>query len=144
MVKKLYASLILGLSIIFCMDSCVDSESLLDKEESNDIYEDMVFTDPYNAIWFLNNIYKSMNDGFNVFGSDDSGGFLGNAVDEGIWKANWDNAYKMSSGAWTTENVLINYDPWKKYYKAIVDNNPSQKVFWNGWMSRLERNRALI
>ena len=68
MVKKLYASLILGLSIIFCMDSCVDSESLLDKEESNDIYEDMVFTDPYNAIWFLNNIYKSMNDGFNVFG----------------------------------------------------------------------------
>lgn len=119
MVKKIYVSLILGLSIIFCMDSCVDSESLLDKEESNDIYEDMVFTDPYNAIWFLNNIYKSMNDGFNVFGSDNSGGMLGNAVDEGMWKANWDNAYKMSSGAWTSELVLINYDPWKKYYKAI-------------------------
>lgn len=30
------------------------------------------------------------------------------------------------------------------YYKAIVENNPSQKVFWNGWMNRLERNRALI
>lgn len=32
----------------------------------------------------------------------------------------------------------------EKYYKSIVENNPSQKVFWNGWMSRLERNRALI
>lgn len=30
------------------------------------------------------------------------------------------------------------------YYKAIVENNPSQKVFWNGWMNRLKRNRALI
>lgn len=30
------------------------------------------------------------------------------------------------------------------YYKAIVESNPSQKVFWNGWMNRLERNRALI
>ena len=32
----------------------------------------------------------------------------------------------------------------EKYYKAIVESNPSQKVFWNGWMNRLERNRALI
>lgn len=32
----------------------------------------------------------------------------------------------------------------EKYYKSIVESNPSQKVFWNGWMNRLERNRALI
>lgn len=119
MVKKLYIPLVLGLAAVFCMSSCVDSSSLLDKEESNDIYEDMVFTDPYNAIWFLNNIYKSMNDGFNVFGTDNAGGMLGNAVDEGSWKANWDNAYKMSSGAWTSKDMLLNYDPWKKYYTAI-------------------------
>ncbi len=32
----------------------------------------------------------------------------------------------------------------EKYYRSIVENNPSQKVFWNGWMNRLERNRRLI
>lgn len=30
------------------------------------------------------------------------------------------------------------------YYKAIVENNPSQSVFLRGWLNRLERNRALI
>ena len=88
--------IICALALLSDVVGCEDSSSLLDKEESNDIYENMVFSDPYNATWFLSNIYKSMNDGFMVFGSDDSGGFLGNAVDEGIWKANWDNAYKMS------------------------------------------------
>ncbi len=111
--------IVCALALLLGVSGCQDSSSLLDKEESNDIYENMVFSDPYNAVWFLNNIYKSMNDGFLVFGSNDSGGFLGNAVDEGMWKANWDNAYKMSVGAWTTSNVLINYDPWKKYYTAI-------------------------
>ena len=32
----------------------------------------------------------------------------------------------------------------EKYYRSIVENNPSQKVFLNGWMNRLKRNRALI
>lgn len=30
------------------------------------------------------------------------------------------------------------------YYKAIVENNPSQAKFLRGWLNRLERNRALI
>lgn len=30
------------------------------------------------------------------------------------------------------------------YYKAIVENNPSQTKFLRGWLNRLERNRALI
>ena len=32
----------------------------------------------------------------------------------------------------------------EKYYKSIVENNPSQGVFLRGWLNRLERNRALI
>ena len=32
----------------------------------------------------------------------------------------------------------------EKYYKAIVESNPSQGVFLCGWLNRLERNRALI
>ena len=32
----------------------------------------------------------------------------------------------------------------EKYYRSIVENNPSQAKFLRGWMNRLERNRALI
>ena len=32
----------------------------------------------------------------------------------------------------------------EKYYKSIVENNPSQGVFLRGWLNRLERNRRLI
>lgn len=131
--------IICALALLSGVVGCEDSSSLLDKEESNDIYENMVFSDPYNATWFLSNIYKSMNDGFMVFGSDDSGGFLGNAVDEGIWKANWDNAYKMSVGAWATTDMLLNYDPWKNTIRRSVRH----AVFWNmPTKSPTRRNRS--
>lgn len=32
----------------------------------------------------------------------------------------------------------------EKYYRSIVENNPSQAKFLRGWLNRLERNRALI
>lgn len=32
----------------------------------------------------------------------------------------------------------------EKYYRSIVENNPSQAKFLRGWLNRLKRNRALI
>jgi hypothetical protein len=57
--------IICALALLSGVVGCEDSSSLLDKEESNDIYENMVFSDPYNATWFLSNIYKSNNSKFN-------------------------------------------------------------------------------
>lgn len=114
---KIFATLALLLSFVGCQ---TDAGGLLDKEETNDIYEQMVFSDPQYATWFLNGIYREMNSGFYVFGN---AGFLGNAVDEGLWKATWDNAYVMSNGAWTTKFLPINYHPWKKYFSAIRATN---------------------
>ncbi|MBQ7194080.1 MAG: RagB/SusD family nutrient uptake outer membrane protein [Bacteroidales bacterium] len=116
--KKIFYTLV-SMLLVLSFHSCQDASSLLDKEESNDIYEDMVFSDAYNAVWFLNGVYAQMNPGYEVFGSVNSGGFLGNAVDEGSWKANWDNASKMSAGAWTTSDNLLAYNPWNRYYSAI-------------------------
>lgn len=93
-----------------------DGSSLLDKAQVNDIYEPMVFSNPQYAMWYLDAIYKEMNYGYWRFGV---AGFLGNAVDEGHWKANWDNAYVMSSGNWNSTNIPLSTDPWKKNYAAI-------------------------
>ena len=32
----------------------------------------------------------------------------------------------------------------EQLFRAIVSNNPSQKVFLRGWLNRLEKNRKLI
>lgn len=129
--------IICALALLSGVVGCEDSSSLLDKEESNDIYENMVFSDPYNATWFLSNIYKSMNDGFMVFGSDDSGGFLGNAVDEGIWKANWDNAYTSERGRRPTCcSTTIRG-------KNTIRRSVRHAVFWNmPTKSPTRRNRS--
>lgn len=94
-----------------------DGSDFLDKEETNDIYEDQVFTTPQYAVWYLNGIYRELNDADYVkFGS---AGFLGNAVDEGQPKANWDNAHVMGSGAWGPTVNPLNEDVWAKNYSAI-------------------------
>lgn len=115
--KKIIFQIMVLAASAFIFAGCEDASSLLDKEESNDIYEDMVFSDAYNAVWFLNGVYSSLNDGFSVFPS--GYGFLGNIVDEGSWKATWDHAYMMSAGSWTNSSVLLDEDPWNKNYTAI-------------------------
>ncbi len=107
------AIVILGVFFWGCQE---DATSLLDKEETNDIYEDQVFTNPQYASWFLNGIYAELNNGFFKFGS---AGFLSNAVDEGIPKANWDNAYVFALGSWGPTSVPININVWNKNYSAI-------------------------
>jgi starch-binding outer membrane protein, SusD/RagB family len=93
-----------------------DGSNLLDKQETNDIYEDMVFTDPQNAVWYLNAIYKEMNADYFRFGT---AGFLGNAIDEGQCKANWDNAHLMGIGSWSPATIPLAVNVWKKNYAAI-------------------------
>ncbi len=93
-----------------------DGSNLLDKEETNDIYADMVFTNPQYAVWFLNGIYKEMNAGYFRFGT---AGFLGNATDEGQCKANWDNAHLMGIGSWGPTTIPFNPNVWQKNYEAI-------------------------
>lgn len=115
--KNTFWNIIVAVLIMTCMSACQDAANLLDKEESNDIYEEMVFSDPYNAVWFLNGVYSKLNNGYTVFPSGN--GFLGLVVDEGSWKATWDNSYMMSSGSWANNKVLLDEDPWKKNYTAI-------------------------
>ena len=104
---------LLGILFFGCQE---DATNLLDKEETNDIYEDQVFTNSQNAIWFLNGIYRELNNGFFKFGA---AGLLSNAVDESISKANWDNAYVFALGSWGPTSVPININVWSKYYSAI-------------------------
>ena len=93
-----------------------DTNSLLDKAQVNDIYEDMVFSNPQYAVWYLNSLYKEMNANFWRFGS---AGFLGNAIDEGQCKANWDQAHNMGIGSWGPTKIPYSVDVWKKNYAAI-------------------------
>ncbi len=93
-----------------------DGSDLLDKQETNDIYEEMVFTEPQYAVWFLNGIYREMNADYFRFGT---AGFLGNATDEGQCKANWDNAHLMGIGSWGPTTIPIAVNVWKKNYAAI-------------------------
>jgi starch-binding outer membrane protein, SusD/RagB family len=104
----LFAALLIGCT--------KDGASLLDKAQNNDIYENMVFTNPQYAVWYLNSIYKEMNAAFARFGT---AGFLGNAIDDGQCKANWDNAHIMGIGSWGPTKIPINVDVWKKNYAAI-------------------------
>lgn len=103
--------------LMVIVSACDDASDLLDKEESNDIYEEMVFSDAYNAVWFLNGVYSKLNNGYTVFPSGN--GFIGLVVDEGSWKATWDNSYKMSSGSWASNEMLLDENPWKKNFTAI-------------------------
>src|SRR5690606_31957182 len=114
MKKHIYFLLIALAGLFACQQEGAD---FLDKEETNDIYEDQVFTTPQYAVWFLNGVYRELNDADYVkFGT---AGFLGNAVDEGQPKANWDNAYVMGTGAWGPTVNPLNEDVWQKNYSAI-------------------------
>lgn len=108
--------LLYSLLVIFILSCQDDGRGLLDKEESSDITEEMVFTNAEYTYYFLNGIYRRLNSGFFVFGT---AGFLGNAVDEGLHKASWDNAEKMALCSWNETGYPINYNPWEKYYQGI-------------------------
>lgn len=130
--KKLY-QIIITLGLLFFSACHEDGSNLLDKEETNDIYEEMVFTEPRYAVWYLNSIYKEMNANYFRFGT---AGFLGNATDEGQCKANWDNAHLMGIGSWSPASIPFAVNVWDKNYSAIraanrflanVDNIPDSE-----------------
>lgn len=113
--KKRYQFLII-LLVLFMTSCQEDGSDLLDKQQTNDIYEEMVFSEPQYAVQYLNGIYKEMNASYARFGT---AGFLGNATDEGQCKANWDNAHIMGIGSWGPTKIPIAVDVWKKNYAAI-------------------------
>lgn len=47
---------------------------------------------------------------------------------------------------WQTENIMVMVYLQKRceFYKAIVKTNPSQKVFLEGWLNRLEKLRQEV
>lgn len=125
---SVFSCLLIAVLLISCQD---DGKGLLDKEKSSDITEDMVFTNAQYTYYFLNGIYQRLNSGFFVFGE---AGYLGNAVDEGLHKASWDNAEKMALCSWNETSYPINYNPWSKNYQGIraanrfmaeIDNVPN-------------------
>lgn len=109
-------NLIICLLMVSLGGCLTDADNLLDREDLDDIYYEDVFNNAENANWFLTSLYKDMPRGFFVFGR---AGFLGNAVDEGHSKANWDNAYRMGLGDWGPTRNALNYNPWNKNYEAI-------------------------
>ncbi len=113
--KRIYQLLII-LFAVFMAGCHEDGSDLLDKQETNDIYEGMVFTEPQYAVWFLNGIYREMNANYFRFGT---AGFLGNAIDEGQPKANWDNAHTIVMGSWGPATIPYAVNVWKKNYAAI-------------------------
>ena len=113
--KKL--RLLLFIILLAAFSGCQkDGSSLLDKAQVNDIYEPMVFSNPQYAVWYLNAIYKEMNYGYWRWGS---AGFLGNATDEGHWKATWDMAYAYTTGNFNSTKNILSTDPWKQNYASI-------------------------
>jgi len=113
--KNVNKLIIILLATIF-MACQEDGSNLLDKAQNNDIYEEMVFSNPQNAVWYLNAIYKEMNANYARFGS---AGFLGNATDEGQCKANWDVAHLFGIGSWGPTSIPLAVNVWKKNYEAI-------------------------
>lgn len=113
--KKIKQLIIILVAAFFagCDD---DASNLLDKAQVNDIYEEMVFSEPQYSVWYLNSMYKEMNATYFRFGS---AGFLGNATDEGQCKANWDQAHLMGIGSWGPTTIPYSVDVWKKNYAAI-------------------------
>ena len=123
---KKITQLLVILFATFFVGCTKDGANLLDKAQNNDIYEPMVFSNPQYAVWYLNAIYKEMNAAYARFGS---AGYLGNAIDEGQCKANWDNAHIMGIGSWGPTNIPLAVDTWKKNYTAIrAANRFLQKV----------------
>lgn len=109
--------ILLSCFFILVLTQCItNTDDLLDKEDVGDITYDMVFTNAQHADDFLSGIYAEMPSDLFVFGT---AGFLGNAVDEGHPKANWDNAYSYAIGDWGPTNLPLNFNPWNKYYSAI-------------------------
>lgn len=113
--KKIFQLLLICLAAFFtgCHE---DGSNLLDKEETNDIYESQVFSEPQYAVYYLNSIYKEMNANYFRFGT---AGFLGNAADEGQCKANWDNAHLFGIGSWGPATIPYAVNVWDKNYTAI-------------------------
>jgi hypothetical protein len=113
--KKINLFLI-SLVVVLFLGCNEDSTGLLDKAQVNDIYENMVFTEPQYAVWYLNSLYREMNAIWFRFGT---AGFLSNAADESQCKANWDQAHLMGIGSWGPTSIPYSVDVWKKNYTAI-------------------------
>lgn len=110
-----------ALFFLLVLTQCItNTDDLLDKEDVGDITYDMVFTDAQNSFNLLSGIYAEMPSDLFMFGN---AGFLGNGIDEGHPKANWDQAYSYGIGDWGPTNLPINLNPWNKYYSAIRTAN---------------------
>lgn len=107
--------------LMLTLTQCVTNvDDLLDKEEVSDLTFDQVFASAEHSYNFLTGIYGEMPSDLFMYGN---AGFLGNGVDEGQPKANWDQAYAYAIGDWNPTKLPINFNPWNKYYRAIRSAN---------------------